>query len=366
MASSSRAHHPPARSGTGCRASIEVVEGRPTLRLANEVLSLTVLVDKGADIYELRHERSGVDVLLKTAWGLRDPRHELPSQAPFAQWVARYAGGWQEIVPNGGAPCVHQGIEHSFHGEAAVVPWSCEIICEGGETAEARLSVRLLLTPLRLERRMRIESGSGVVTLFERLTNEGTIPVEYMWGHHPALGAPFLAPSCRVDLGARTLVADSEYRSAFNPLVPGASYAWPHVAGPLGNVDLSYVPETGTRRTLVGYLSDWDGAWCAVTNPEYGVGFGLVWREDDFPYAWLWQELHASEEFPWFGTGYALAIEPNTSYPGAGIAEVARRTGTQRSLPPGGSVEVELRALLYEAAGRVQSISEDGNIDFKG
>ena len=173
-----------------------------TLRLENDVLSLTVLVGKGADVFELRHQASGVDVLLKTAWGLRDPRHAPPSQSHLTHWISRYPGGWQELLPNGGPPCVHQGVEHSFHGEAAVVPWSCEITCEGGESAEAVLSVRLLLTPLRLERRMRIESGSGIVSLRERLTNEGATPIEYMWGHHPALGAPFLAPSCRIDLGA--------------------------------------------------------------------------------------------------------------------------------------------------------------------
>jgi hypothetical protein len=337
-----------------------------TLRLENDVLALTVLVEKGADIFELRHEATGVDVLLKTAWGLRDPRHSSPSPTPLAQWVTRYPGGWQVLAPNGGSPCTHQGIEHTFHGEAAVVPWSCEITCEGGAMAEARLWVRLLLTPLRLERHMRVERGSGIVTLRERLTNEGTTPVEYMWGHHPALGAPFLGPSCRIDLGARTLEADAEYQSPFNPLVPGASYAWPHVTGSLGEVDLGRVAERGVRRTLVGYLSDWDGAWYAVTNPELGVGFGLVWQAEDFPYAWFWNELNATEGFPWFGTGYALAIEPNTSYPAAGIADVARLTGTQRRLQPGESVEVELRAVLYEASGRVRSISEGGNVEFKG
>jgi hypothetical protein len=363
MGSSSVVHHPSARPGGPCRASIGVASGMSTLRLENDVLSLTVLIEKGADIFELRHERSGVDVLLKTEWGLRDPRHASPSGVPLTQWLSRYPGGWQELLPNGGPPCIHQGIEHSFHGEAAVVPWSCEILCEDGERAEAVLSVRLLLTPLRLERRMRIESGSGVVVLRERLTNEGTTSIDYMWGHHPALGAPFLAPSCRIDLGARTLEADASYMSPFNPLVPGRKYEWPHVSGPLGEIDLCHMAEAGVRRTLVGYLSDWDGAWYAVTNTELGVGFGLVWSAEDFPSAWLWQELRATDGFPWFGTGYALAIEPNTSYPALGIAEVCRQTGTQRSLGPGESVEVELRAVLYEAWGGVRSISSAGTVE---
>ena len=151
--------------------------------------------------------------------------------------------------------------------------------------------------------------------------------------------------------------------SPFNPLVPGRRYAWPYVSGPLGEIDLGHMAEPGVRRTLVGYLSDWDGAWYAVTNRELKVGFGLVWSAEDFPYAWLWQELHATDELPWFGAGYALAIEPNTSYPAVGIAEVSRRTGTQRRLEPGESVEVELRAVLFETSGGVRSISPAGEVE---
>jgi hypothetical protein len=90
------------------------------------------------------------------------------------------------------------------------------------------------------------------------------------------------------------------------------------------------------------------------------LGFGLSWDADVFPVACLWQEFGATAGFPWFGRGYALAIEPNTSWPAAGIATVARTSGTQRCLQPGAAIETELHAVVYEARSGVASIDRDG------
>ena len=49
---------------------------------------------------------------------------------------------------------------------------------------------------------------------------------------------------------------------------------------------------------------------------------GLVWPKAVFPYAWFWQEMHASPGFPWYGEVYVMAIEPFTSMPGHGLTRV--------------------------------------------
>ena len=98
------------------------------------------------------------------------------------------------------------------------------------------------------------------------------------------------------------------------------------------------------RDDMVGYFLGFEQGWWAVTNREHRVGFGLAWDANVFPFTCFWHELRASEGFPWFGRGYALALEPVTSWPAAGIAEVARTTGTQRLPGTGQTVETEVWA----------------------
>ena len=56
-----------------CSLSHGSVEGWAAVVLESDRLRVTVLPDKGADIYELVDLASGVDLLFKTPWGLRPP-----------------------------------------------------------------------------------------------------------------------------------------------------------------------------------------------------------------------------------------------------------------------------------------------------
>jgi hypothetical protein len=236
------------------------------------------------------------------------------------------------------------------------MPWRAEVVEEGDGAVEVTLGIELLLTPLRLDRHMRLERGRRTIAFRERLTNMGTTDVEFIWGHHPALGAPFLSSACHLDVGARELVVDAGYTSPFLPLEPGSRIAWE------GRVrqQLSELPAAGVRRDMVAYFLGFEQGWWAVTNREHRLGFGLAWDAATFPFACFWQEFGACDGFPWFGRGYALALEPVTSWPAAGIAEVAQTTGTQRSIAPAQVLETELWATIYETDTGVERIEPGG------
>jgi hypothetical protein len=346
-------------SAQPCTAVRGTAAGVETLTLDNGALSIVILVGKGADILAIHDRASGIDPLLKAPWGVRDPRHRLPAGSDLSDWILRYPGGWQAILPNFGPACVHQGIAYPMHGEAAVMPWSAEILRQDRDAVEVSLGIELILAPLELVRRVRLERDARVLTIVERLANLGAAPVEYMWGHHPALGAPFLSPACRIDAGAGTLVVDGAYDGRSVPLPKNSTHAWR--GGECRAI--RQLPAAGEPRDLVAYLLEFDQGWWAVTNPDLGVGFGLAWDAEIFPVACMWQELGASTGFPWFGRGYALAIEPNTSWPAAGITEVARTTRTQGVLGPGESIETELCAVVYDSPWGVSAIDRNGSVD---
>ncbi len=358
------------REGRGgpCLASGLTLAGSlAAVRIENETLSATVLVGKGADIYELTYKPRGIDVLWKTPWGLKDPARSAPtSHDSLTAWLSYYPGGWQGIFPNGGTACQYQGVELGYHGEASLLPWDYDIVETGGAAAEVRCSVRLFHSPFRLERTLRVEAGRPVLTVRERITNEGGMPLDFMWGHHPAYGAPFLSGACHIDVGATTLCADDLIAGPSSPLEPGGCFAWPRGERNGRETDLSHVPEDGDVRSAMAYLRDFEAGWYGITNREAGFGVGLVWPKEVFPYAWFWQEMHASAGFPWYGGVYVMAIEPFTSYPGQGLLNVMAKTGTQRTLAAGESARVEFRAVFYEAQDGIERIEPDGRVIIRG
>ena len=332
------------------------------LKIENDLLSTTVLLDKGADIYDLIYKPKNMDVLWKSPWGLIEPaRHLYSASHSVAAWLEAYAGGWQEIFPSGGGPAEYKGIELNFHGEASMIPWDHEVVASGDDAAEVRLSTRLFRSPFRIERTMRVEAGKPVLILRERVTNEAGEDMDYMWSHHPAFGAPFISKDCVVDVGTKSFISDDGYAGNANPMKLDTEYQWPMAEG----VDMSQIPGEDTPRDILAYFKDFEEAWFSITNREIGFGVGCVWDKDAFPYAWYWQEMHASPGYPWYKGAYVMAIEPASSIPGQGLVNVMEKTKSHRTLKPGESAEAEISAVFYESKTGVQSIKNDGTVVLK-
>ena len=317
--------------------------------LADERIRVTLLPDRGADIHAVEDLRTGVDVLWKTPWGLsRRGDRDHPKGSPEA-WLETYAGGWQVLLPSGGGPSSHRGVDHSYHGEACSLPWTATIstAADGGEQVELR--VRLEDSPLLVERVVSLVPDRGEVGVTERVTNESDRPLEHMWVHHPAFGGPLVAPGARIRTSASTILADTSLDGPGNPLEPGTSYKWPIVRGrDGGELDLSIIPPVAGGRRLLGYLAGFGEGSAAIENDDLDLACTLSWDLDVFPYAWLWQELGSTAGPPWLGRAYTIAIEPATSFPATGLGGVVETTATHRTLAPGATAATRLSLRLSE------------------
>lgn len=332
------------------------------VRLESDLVTSTVLLDKGADIFELIYRPRRMDVLWKTPWGLNEPgRQAVAAANSEAAWLEKYAGGWQDIFPNGGDACVYKGVELNFHGEASTTPWELLSTSANDDFAQIELGVRLFRSPFRIHRTVRVFAGRPVMSLTERITNEAGEEMDYMWGFHPAFGAPFLSGACRVDTGARQMLADSDFDGLGNPLTLGQRSAWPFGHRDGATTDMSVVPAMGHPRFAQAYLSDFDGGWYAITNTQLGFGIGLAWPADVFPYAWLWQEMCSSPGFPFYRCVYTMALEPFSSIPGRGLL-AAKDAGTHRTLAPGETVQASVTAAFFESDSGVERIDVDGTV----
>ncbi len=335
----------------------ELVPGVGTLTLENDRASVTILPDKGADIYAFVDARTGVDVLFKAPWGPLAPGPWPRVVSSAERWIEAYAGGWQVLVPNGGAECVESGVTWGFHGEAGLAPWTVGATRGAG----ASLSTRLLSAPLRLERE--VDLDGPVLRIVELVTNESPDPVEFMWSHHPAFGPPFIEADCRISAGCRTVLADDP--SPGTVLAPGSRHLWPHATDASGApLDLARVPGPEEERAVLAYLVDFEEPFFAITNPRLSLGVGLRWPIEVFNSAWLWEEVHSGEGFPWFRRAYVIAVEPASTIPAQGMA-VARAKGSHVVRLEGrASREVVIEAVLFEGSGDVAGIGEGGVVAF--
>ena len=310
--------------------------GMRALSLENEVLRVSVLVDKGSDVFEFLYKPQDLDFVWLTANGFRDPRHVLANAAGDAAgaFVDSYGGGWQEVLPNGGAPSMHAGASYGQHGEIALLPWDYELMEDNEHAVVVRLSVACLRAPLRLVKELRLEAGSARLEVSESVVNESPVDVRLMWGHHLVFGAPFLAPGARIALPDGVEGTPHEQRITSGPRrVAPEAFRWPHTTSPDGNpVDLSVLPDEGRSSDIV-YLSGFpEQAWYEVTCR--GAGLRVGWDARVMPYLWFWQEFRGTADYPWYGRHWNVGLEPFSSYPTNGLAD-AVANGTALELAAG-------------------------------
>lgn len=169
--------------------------GLKTVILENERLKVTVLADKGADVYELIHKPSDTDFMWRTPWGVRDPRRFIPTSGwPAGIWHDVYEGGWQTLAPTAGPPSSYSGAEMGQHAEATTMPWDVRILKDTPERVSAKFWVRTYRTPFYIEKTLSLEEGASTLSVEESVVNEAEEEMACVWGQHIALGPPFLRP----------------------------------------------------------------------------------------------------------------------------------------------------------------------------
>ncbi len=315
------------------------VQGLETVVLENDRVRVGVLLDKGADVYEVYSKPDGLDVLFRTPQGIVNPASAASVASRQGSFMDSYEGGWQELFPTLGAPADYYGAELGEHGEVAVLPWECVSEESGPDGAAAVFAVRGRRTPFALRRAMRLRPGSALLEISETATNEGRQPLDFMWGHHPVFGPPLLEPGSRLDVAGGTVHPMSEATGAFQP--SGEPTPWPEYIGTDGErEDLSIIPEPDVRHISELYVDGLTEGAVTLVNPRLGLGVRLRWDILVLPYLWLWRTLGPADGYPWYGRTFSLGLEPFSSVPPA--FEHARAAGTLLRLEPGESRSLEL------------------------
>ncbi len=334
----------------GCRITEFIYKGYRAVALENEKLRVTVLADKGTDIYEFLYKPRDIDFLWRSWVGLRERSHFLPTSWRSAGAHADYyEGGWQELFPNCGSLSLHQGAELGQHGEVLLLPWQYAITRDEPDEIEVRFDVRTVRTPFHLIKTLSLRRNEPVLRIHERVTNESGQEVDFTWGHHPAFGWPFIDESCRVELPECRIKTLEEFTSATSRLKGGQTSQWPMAAAIAGGeIDISRVPGPETASQDMIFLEGMREGWYAVTNNRLRVGFSLRYPADLFNRLWYWQVFRGGMNYPWWGSTYKIALEPCATLP---VLSRAAQQGEALRLAAGESREIEMLAIAYEGLG---------------
>ncbi|MBO9605783.1 MAG: DUF4432 family protein [Paenibacillaceae bacterium] len=326
----------------GCRIHDQLTYfGMRTVVLENERVRISILADKGTEIFEYLYKPRDLDLMWLSENGVQNPGDYLPtSPDPVSTFIDYYTGGWQEVFPNGGPTSVYRGAQFGQHGEVAHMPWDYEIVEDTQTRISVRFRVRTKKVPFQLTKTMSLESGSSSLRIEEQLENLSEIPLRFMWGHHLAFGKPFLQPGCRIlvpdQVKIVTEAADSPVAEP-GRVKRGAFYDWPYGVNEAGKpVDFSRLPNRGTPSEMLYLTGFGERAWYRLENNMLGMGMKVEWDGAMMPYLWYWQEFGATEGYPWYGRHYNIGLEPFSSYPTLGLEE-AIRNDSAGSVGPGES-----------------------------
>lgn len=333
----------------GCRIREIIYRGHRCVSMENEFLRVFIAADKGADILEFLYKPLDVDFLWHSYHGLRATEHFRPGSAlANGNFREHFAGGWFEMLPNGPLPCTHRGAEFGYHGEATLLPWNYQIEVDEPEKISVKFWARLVRMPLLAEKTLTLTKGSSTLQNNERLTNESGQPLEILWGQHPTFGETFLESGCRVFLPPCKIISETTLPNG--RIASGQKSDWPKINSvnrrsvSIEEIDLSFIPGPETKSHDFVRLEEFSEGWFALVNPRRKIGFALRWDAKIFPVLGFWQVYRGAMDYPYYGTNYAVALEPACDLPS--LSEAARK-GTAIVLDPGAPLETTFEATAF-------------------
>jgi len=345
----------------GCRLSLDYTyKGMQIAYLENELIRVGILLAKGADIFEFTYKPKDLDFMWQSSIPMRAP-FVATSGLPEGNFHDYYYGGWQEVLPSAGwAVDAYKGSHQGLHGEVALLPFTAQIIEDTTEQVSIKIQASLYRSPLTLARTMTLKRNVAALFIHERLCNEAPIQFAVMWGHHPALGEPFLDESCLVQTPATKVnVMNFHVNGLWEPDV---DFEFPLVknrrTGQLE--DITKVRAASIQSVDVVFLKELTDGWYGITNQKQKVGFGMAWDKELFKYLWMWQNYGGNDDYPWYGRAYTCALEPFTSYPPAGVS-AAIKNGSALLMKPGQIIETDLVAVAYTGEG-IGGVNLDGSV----
>jgi len=295
--------------------------------LESDWLRASVLPEVGAKIYDLIWKPGDRNLLWHNS-------RILPQTYPIdANFDNYWCGGWDDGFPTCD-PCEYRGESYPALGELRSVRW--QVIDSGANRQEAFVKLASFgpISAVRAVKTVTLLADVPVLRMNYEITNLGPLPLEFIWGTHPALEA---YEHLFLRIPAKTGIVGQATHPRLGS--PGQRYAWPRLETPTGVTDMSRVQGMDAKIACGHYATHLEAGWYAVEDTRNGEGFLLKFPLHLCPYLWMWLVYGG-----WRGYHHII-IEPWTSYPNK-LAEAVQHQ-THRTLRAGERFAVEVIATVY-------------------
>ncbi len=311
---------------------------RRLLVLENALYRVELCPAQGGAVTAYLDKRTGLDVIWRNPYG-QPPRARLLDQ-PTAAGSDLYDvmdGSWYVSLPNGFFAGEYFGAPLGTHGELRALPWVVEEIRRSRTAVTAVLRGASVRTPLVYRRELTVEAGSPFLTWTETVQNRCADPLPIAWLQHPTFGGPLL-DGARLLTPAKTVRTFQAERPEAVQLQAGYEGVWPFVperaTGARRDCSLVPAPDSGLDHSV--QLTDFTAGWGCVWNESMGLGFSLQWDLEMFPYAWSWACGGGVRQYPLWGEGHIITLQPSTSP--VGRFQDLLRGGHLRTIPARGEL----------------------------
>jgi hypothetical protein len=161
-----------------------------------------------------------------------------------------------------------------------------------------------------------VSIGSATPALAAAATRPGsalTATGDLVRGAERRYNAPLLTPGTRLVLPAGvTAVPVLDYYH--RPQLARAASAWPHIKAANGaTVDASVIPDRGAP-TRIAILSGFTAGWYELAHAS-GRADRVMWDARKMPYLFVYGEFGGTDEEPFRGRFYSLALQPMSRNP---------------------------------------------------
>jgi hypothetical protein len=321
-----------------CTLTETTISNIQIVYLENETMRVSILVGKGADVYEMIYKPLHMDVLVKTNQGLDVFKDRNLSEKRLKMYSELYAGGWQDCLPHRGR---YEDIDitQETGGIAATIPWEYEIFENTDQGVGIRCFVRLQEIPMYIEKTFLLKQGQSKLTMDVRIRNEGASVLKFTWTQHAVFGGQFLDEHVSIEVPECAVFQPRTYDRSIKSDLSDYEEPIDHVTLPNGKVrNLQTVLPRNSNEQFFAVLKNIREPWARLINRKKKVGVQLLWDLAAYPFI---RFLCNNTE-----TSYGIGIEPSND---AFVSfDDSLDHGTFRELQPAGEYATSIVCDIFE------------------
>jgi hypothetical protein len=280
------------------------INGLKVLYMENCWLKIGVLLDKGADIFEIIYKPLNMDVMLKTSKGLSLFLGRNIKKDKLKNYNELYYGGWQDLVPH---KCAVNGVINDISASnSSCESWNYKVIKDCKGILSVKFSVKLSSMYIYIEKILTLNETTPEILISEKITNCGQDVLNFAWTHHIAFGGRIINENASIHLPKAVAFNVSAFeKDRKNPI---EEYVEPldKVTSESGNIyDLTKVYPRFKGERIYSIIKDMKGNYASIFNKKSNIGLKLEWDDRVFKYLRYWAQN--DEDI------YTVALEPSTS-----------------------------------------------------